>query len=81
MIINNTSDVRSQDFEKIYKIIGNIYINNIKTLNKNTVLNENEIGFIIDKKFAIDIDTIEDFNYAKKIMFKDCRNNNIEVKL
>ena len=74
-IIDNTSDVRSQDFEKIYKIIGNIYINNIKTLNKNTVLNENEIGFIIDKKFAIDIDTIEDLNYAKKIMFKDCKNN------
>ena len=67
-IVNDTSDIRSQDFEKIYKIIGSIYINNIKNLNKETVLNENEVGFIIDKKYAIDIDTIEDFEYAEKIM-------------
>lgn len=67
-IVDCSSDVRSQDFEKIFKIVGNIYINNIKKLNKNTVLNENEIGFIIDKKFDIDIDTIQDLEYAKKIM-------------
>lgn len=67
-IIEDTSDIRSQDFEKIYKIIGNIYINNIKKLNRNIVLNENEIGFIIDEKFGIDIDTIEDLKKAEEIM-------------
>jgi len=70
-IVDNTSDVRSQDFEEIYRIIGNIYINNIKNLSKDTILNENEVGFNIDKKFAIDIDTIQDLEYAKKIMGRE----------
>ena len=67
-IINNSSDIRSQDFEKTYKIIGNIYINNIKTLNTNTILNENEVGFLIDEKYNIDIDTMEDLEKFKKLM-------------
>lgn len=67
-IIEDTSDIRSQDFENIYRIIGNIYINNIKKLNKNMVLNENEIGFVIDEKFGVDIDVIEDLENASKLM-------------
>lgn len=67
-ILTTTSDVRSQDFEKIYKIIGNIYINNVKELKYSTVLNENEVGYIIDEKFDIDIDTIEDFEKARAII-------------
>ena len=67
-IIESSSDIRSQDFDKIYRIIGNIYINNIKNLTRDTVLNENEIGFIIDKEFAIDIDTVEDLEHAKNII-------------
>lgn len=67
-ILNTTSDVRSQDFEKIYKIIGNIYINNVKQLKSSTVLNENEVGYIIDEKFDIDIDTIEDFEKARAVI-------------
>lgn len=64
-IISASSDIRSQDFPNIYRIIGCIYINNIKTLNTNTVLNENEIPFIIDNKYDIDIDTIDDFKKAE----------------
>ena len=67
-VIDDVSEIRSQDFEKIYKIIGNIYINNIKNINTNTILNENEVGFIIDKKFDLDIDIIEDLENANKIM-------------
>lgn len=67
-ILNTTSDVRSQDFEKIYKIIGNIYINNVKQLKSSTVLNENEVGYIIDEKFDIDIDTIEDIEKARAVI-------------
>ena len=59
-LIDDSSDIRSQDFKKIYKIIGSIYINNIEKLASNTVLNENEIPYIIDEKFNIDIDTYED---------------------
>lgn len=64
-IVSTSSDIRSQDFPNIYRIIGCIYINNIKTINTNTVLNENEIPFLIDNKFDIDIDTIDDFKRAE----------------
>ena len=64
-IISTSSDIRSQDFPDIYKIIGCIYINNLKTLSSSTVLNENEVPFIIDNKYDIDIDTIDDFKRAE----------------
>ena len=67
-ILNESSDVRSQDFKDVYKIIGSIYINNLNTLTKDTVLNENEIPYIIDEKYEIDIDTGEDFKKAQKVM-------------
>lgn len=70
-ILNNSSDIRSQEYEDIYRIIGNIYINNIKKIGTNTILNENAVGFIIDNKFDIDIDTIEDFEYAKKVLGRE----------
>lgn len=69
-IIADSSDVRSQDFEKIYKIIGSIYINNIKELNENTILNENEIPFVIEEKYNIDIDNYNDMKKAIEMMKK-----------
>lgn len=69
-IISTSSDIRSQDFPTIYKIIGCIYINNLHTLNSSTVLNENEVPFIIDNKYDIDIDTMDDFNRAELEMKK-----------
>ena len=64
-IISTSSDIRSQDFPDIYKIIGCIYINNLRTISSSTVLNENEVPFIIDNKYDIDIDTIDDFYRAE----------------
>lgn len=69
-IVSTSSDIRSQDFPTIYKIIGCIYINNLHTLNSSTVLNENEVPFIIDNKYDIDIDTMDDFNRAELEMKK-----------
>ncbi len=69
-IIDSSSDVRSQDFKDIYKIIGCIYINNIKLLDSKTVLNENKVPFIIDNLYDIDIDTLDDFKRAEKAMEK-----------
>lgn len=69
-IISTSSDIRSQDFPDVYKIIGCIYINKIKTLNTSTVLNENEVPFIIDNKYDIDIDTIDDFIRAEEALKK-----------
>ncbi len=69
-IIEDSTDIRSQDLSKIYKICGNIYINNLKNVNTNTVLNENEIPYIIDKQFCIDIDTDQDLQKAKEVLEK-----------
>lgn len=67
-VINKCSEVRSQEMDKIYRIVGNIYINSIKELNPDTVLNENMQPYIIEEKYAIDIDTIEDFRFAENIL-------------
>ena len=67
-IIDTSSDIRSQDFPTIYKIIGGIYINNLHTLKSSDVLNENEIPFIIDNKYDMDIDTLEDFQRVERFI-------------
>lgn len=67
-IIDNSSDIRSQDFEKFYTIIGNIYINNFHDLNKNTVLNENKYPFQIADMYSVDIDTEDDWKLAEQIL-------------
>lgn len=69
-ILPETSDRRSQDFEKYYKIVGSIYINNISNLSAQTVLNENEIPYIIPDEFDMDIDYPEDLEKAK-LFFKN----------
>ena len=69
-IIQSSSDIRSQDFPKVYKILGCIYINNLHTLTSDSVLNENEVPFIIDSKYDIDIDTMDDFKRAQREMRK-----------
>lgn len=67
-IITDSSDIRSQDFPKFYKIVGCIYINNIKDLNSNTVLNENKVPFVIDSKFVIDIDEYSDLEKVFEVL-------------
>lgn len=67
-VVNESSDIRSQEIKDVYRIIGNIYINNIEKINQNTILNENVIPYIIDEKYAIDIDTKDDLIHAEKIL-------------
>ena len=69
-VLSESSDIRSQEFKQIYRIVGNIYINNIADLNTNTVLNENLIPFEIEEKYDIDIDTMDDFRRAESEMKK-----------
>ena len=50
----------------IYRVNGAIYINRInKNLNKNTILANNNLAYIMDKKTSVDIDTIEDIEMAE----------------
>ncbi len=50
----------------LYRVNGAIYINKInKNLNKNTILANNNLAYIMDKKTSVDIDTIEDIEMAE----------------
>ena len=56
-IIDQSSDVRSQDFKNYYRI---------DELTSETVLNENVSPFVIDRKYCLDIDTFLDLEEARK---------------
>ena len=59
---------RSQDLHKLYCPTGSIWISDIKTLKKyKTFYSPNYGYFLINFEEAIDIDTYEDLNLAKKI--------------
>ncbi|MBE5738134.1 MAG: acylneuraminate cytidylyltransferase family protein [Clostridiales bacterium] len=64
-VLNTTSDIRSQDFSKFYRIAGNVYVNNFSLLTSETVLNENEYPFEIDREYCLDIDTYLDLEEAR----------------
>ena len=60
-IMDTTSEIRRQNFIQYYKIIGSVYINNAHTISTKTILNENEVPYILDEKFSLDIDTENDW--------------------
>lgn len=65
-ILDCNSTVRRQDFEKIYRVNGAIYINKInENLNKETSLNDNKMPYIMSGKNSVDIDTIDDLKLAE----------------
>lgn len=65
-VMNATSDIRRQKFVQCYQIVGSVYINNTETLSTQTVLNENEIPYVIDDKYALDIDTPNDWEQLEQ---------------
>lgn len=68
-ILKEGSTVRRQDFTKIFKVNGSIYINKIDAnFNKSTSLNDNKFAFIMDKKFDLDIDEPEDLKKFKRVI-------------
>lgn len=62
---------RSQDIEPLYKENGLLYLITSELIKSNRLLSANAIPFIVDHPFAkIDIDTIEDFDFAEYILEK-----------
>lgn len=72
---NKNTNMRSQDYPVKYSLNGAIYIVDIeKMLDENKlVLQSNSFAYVMAKKDSIDIDTIEDWDYAEycaKKLFK-----------
>lgn len=69
-IMNMPSTIRRQDLPPIYKVDGSIYINKVSRLDKNTSLNDNRLGFVIDKMHSLDIDSYFDLKEARRLLKK-----------
>lgn len=72
-LLDQRSDVRRQDFKKIYKVNGSIYINKLNDNFNNTIsLNDNKLAYIMDKKYDLDIDEPEDLRMFE-LLIKNTR--------
>jgi len=60
---------RSQDLESLYFENGLLYITKASLILEDKILGENNFPFIVEHPFAhVDIDTLEDFEYAEYLM-------------
>ena len=70
-MIRNMQSQNRQDLSKIYHRDGNVYIFKVKSLYANNSLYGKKISpLIVNPKYKLNIDTLEDFNYAKYKMKK-----------
>ena len=70
-LLEECSTKRRQDFPDFYKVNGAIYINKINgSLNKDTSLNDNNLVYIMDSKYDVDIDELLDLHIAELILTK-----------
>lgn len=70
-LLQECSTKRRQDFPDFYKVNGAIYINKINdNLNKDTSLNDNNLVYIMDSKYDVDIDELLDLHIAELVMNK-----------
>lgn len=68
-LLESSSTVRRQDFPPFYKVNGSVYINRIdEFFNEHTSLNDNRYGYLMKRRDSVDIDTLEDFERAEKIL-------------
>lgn len=65
-LLQTSSTVRRQDFPTFYKVNGSIYINKIdENFNENLSLNDNQLPYIMDTKYDVDIDEPFDLEVFK----------------
>ena len=57
-----------QDIKKSYYPNGAIFVFNYKLIKQNKYYNENSYAYIMPRKRSIDIDTIDDFEYAEYLI-------------
>lgn len=64
--VNGT--VRRQDMPPVYRVNGAIYINNADEITLDTSFNDNEVGFIMSAEHSVDVDDLDDFARAERIL-------------
>ena len=64
--VNGT--VRRQDMPPVYRVNGAIYINNADEITLDTSFNDNEVGFIMSAEHSVDIDDLDDFARAERLL-------------
>lgn len=69
-VVDESSDLRRQNFKPLYYVDGALYLFKTKILSWASSLNNGECGYIMDSKNSIDIDTYSDLKRARKIMSK-----------
>lgn len=63
-LLSSKSTVRRQDMPAYYRVNGCIYINKTDELTLETSFNDNNVPFIMEKQYALDIDEPEDLQLA-----------------
>ncbi|WP_050183305.1 cytidylyltransferase domain-containing protein [Domibacillus robiginosus] len=65
-LLQLNSTVRRQDFSKVYKVNGSLYINKLnENFNKNISFNDNSLAYVMDKEYDLDIDEPADLELFK----------------
>lgn len=64
-LLSENSTCRRQDMQRYYKVNGCIYINQVRELTKETSLNDNPIGYIMEPSHSVDIDESKDLYLAE----------------
>ena len=68
---NQLSDLPRQKLKTYYRINGALYIRRINYNGaKNDIVDNREFAYIMERKRSVDIDTIDDFEYAEFLMSK-----------
>lgn len=68
---NVSSTVRRQDFNKIYKVNGAVYVNSSSDYFERASLNDNPFAVLTSKIEGVDIDEPEDLEYAKWLLSRE----------
>ena len=64
--VNGT--VRRQEMPPVYRTTGAIYVNEADEITLDTSFNDNEVGFVMSVGHSVDVDDLEDFAHAERLL-------------
>lgn len=70
-LLKERTTARRQDMPKIYRVNGAVYVVPEAQLSKNTVFADLPIGYVMAAENGLDIDTLEDFNFAQAVLRRE----------